>query len=108
MKLDIGMRKAVTVLLLFIIEVVMRLIRLKEVLNKTGLSKATLYRLISDGQFPTSIKIAYRAVGWEESLVDEWLRSKVSRSNFEQDKAEIKNSPHYVHVGRRVDSFAIY
>ncbi|EHW0625771.1 AlpA family transcriptional regulator [Vibrio vulnificus] len=86
----------------------MRLIRLKEVLNKTGLSKATLYRLIANHQFPHSVQLSMRTVAWEESLIDEWLLSKVSRSNFEQDKAEIKNSPHYVHVGRRIDPFAIY
>ncbi|WP_171393447.1 helix-turn-helix transcriptional regulator [Vibrio mediterranei] len=55
----------------------MRLIRLKEVIYKTGLSKATLYRLIQSGDFPASVSISNRAVAWEESLVDEWLIKKL-------------------------------
>ena len=86
----------------------MRLIRLREVLNKTGLSKATLYRLIAAGEFPASIQISVRTVGWEESLVDEFLMKKVSQSNFKREQAEMKNNPHYVPSEKRVNPFALY
>lgn len=74
----------------------MRLIRLKEVLHKTGLSKATLYRLIQSGDFPASVSIANRAVAWEESLVDEWLIKKVSEHSYKREQMEMRNSPNYV------------
>ncbi|MCW4438886.1 MULTISPECIES: helix-turn-helix transcriptional regulator [Vibrio] len=86
----------------------MRLIKLKEVLHKTGLSKATLYRLITAGKFPASIQIAYRAVAWEEDRIDEWLIKKVSESNFKREQADMKNSPHYVTPEKRVNPFASY
>lgn len=83
----------------------MRLIRLKEVLHKTGLSKATLYRLIASGEFPASVAIAHRAVAWEESLVDEYLMRKVSEQNLKRDRAEAQCSPNYVNRETYVPSF---
>lgn len=108
MALDILASKGVIVFTTVGSEVIMRLIRLREVLNKTGLSKATLYRLIAAGEFPASIQISSRTVGWEESLVDEFLMRKVSQSNFNREQAEIKNSPHYVTPEKRVNPFASY
>lgn len=86
----------------------MRLIRIREVLDKTGLSKATLYRLIAAGKFPASIQIAYRAVAWEESQVDEYLLNMISQSNFKREQAEMKKSPHYVPPERRVSPYLRY
>ncbi|WP_096159757.1 helix-turn-helix transcriptional regulator, partial [Enterobacter hormaechei] len=38
-----------------------RLIRLPEVLERTGYGKAWIYRLISEGRFPAPVKIGVRA-----------------------------------------------
>ncbi|WP_182025730.1 AlpA family transcriptional regulator [Vibrio rotiferianus] len=54
----------------------MRLIRLKEVMSKTGLGRSTVYDYISEGQFPESVKLGPRAVGWVEAEVDAWIRSR--------------------------------
>lgn len=86
----------------------MRLIRMREVLDKTGLSKATLYRLIAAGKFPASVQLSSRAVRWEESLVDEFLMKKISQSDFKREQAEIKKSPHYVPPERRVSPYLRY
>ena len=83
----------------------MRLIRLKEVLYKTGLSKATLYRLMAAGEFPASVAIASRAVGWEEALVDEFLMRKVSEQNRKREQAEAQNSPNYINPESYAPSF---
>lgn len=53
-----------------------RIVRRAEVLEVTGLSRATLYRLISDGRFPAPVKLAANAVGWREAEVREWLESR--------------------------------
>lgn len=53
-----------------------RIVRRAEVLEVTGLSRATLYRLISDGRFPAPVKLAVNAVGWRESAIREWLESR--------------------------------
>ncbi|WP_159310454.1 helix-turn-helix transcriptional regulator, partial [Klebsiella pneumoniae] len=49
-----------------------RLIRLPEVMKKTGFGKAWIYRLISKGCFPQPVKIGLRAVAFVESEVDNW------------------------------------
>ncbi len=50
-----------------------RIIRLKAVLARTGLSRSTLYRKIGDGTFPRQIQISARSAGWYESAIDHWV-----------------------------------
>ena len=50
-----------------------RIMRLPEVLSTTGLSRATLYRMMEKRLFPESLQIGPRAVGWRESAVHAWL-----------------------------------
>lgn len=54
-------------------EVKLSVIRLKEVLRKTGLSRSTIYAYIADDMFPKPFKIGLRAVGWYEHDIDEWI-----------------------------------
>ncbi|EIB0683112.1 AlpA family transcriptional regulator [Salmonella enterica] len=54
-----------------------RLIRLPEVLNKTGFCKAWIYRLISRGDFPSPIETGERTIAFVESEVDEWIDEKI-------------------------------
>jgi prophage regulatory protein len=50
------------------------------VLNRTGLSRSSLYRLHAAGSFPRRVRISERSVGWIESEVDAWLDSKITGS----------------------------
>ncbi|MCY1127694.1 AlpA family transcriptional regulator [Frigidibacter sp. RF13] len=54
----------------------MRILRRKEVEAWTGLSRSTLYQMMSEGLFPRQVKIGKRAVGWPESKIAEWLASR--------------------------------
>ena len=56
----------------------LRLMRLNEVLDLTGLSRATLYRKIAAGTFPAQHKIAERCCGWRAGAVDIWLRNPMT------------------------------
>lgn len=51
-----------------------RILRLGAVLERTGLSRSTLYRKVSSGTFPRQLKISDRCAGWRETEVEEWLR----------------------------------
>ncbi|WP_158116555.1 AlpA family transcriptional regulator [Vibrio cincinnatiensis] len=51
----------------------MRFLKLKEVMEKTALSRSAIYRKMNDGEFPQSVSIGDRAVAWLESEVDEWM-----------------------------------
>ncbi len=50
-----------------------KIIRLKTVLARTGLSRSTLYRKIADGTFPRQLSISVHGAGWHESAVDRWI-----------------------------------
>lgn len=52
-----------------------RILRIATVLNRTGLSRSTLYRRIQAGTFPAQIRIAERCTGWRESAINAWLRN---------------------------------
>ncbi|EFD1107945.1 AlpA family transcriptional regulator [Escherichia coli] len=58
------------------------LIRLPEVLKRTGFGKAWIYRLISEGRFPAPVKIGIRAVAFVESEVDEWILSVIETNRI--------------------------
>lgn len=50
-----------------------RIIRLKTVLDRTGLSRTTLYRKMGEGTFPRQVKISIHGAGWRESAINQWL-----------------------------------
>ena len=52
-----------------------RILRLGAVLNRTGLTRSTLYRKIQTGTFPKQVRIATRCTGWRESAVTDWMRN---------------------------------
>ena len=54
-----------------------RFIRLPEVLARTGLSPATIYRQIKAGRFPVQVTLGIRAVGWIESEIDDWIEARI-------------------------------
>ena len=56
------------------------LIRLPEVLKRTGFGNSWIYRLIKDGKFPAPVKIGTRAVAFVESEIDAWIQSVIETS----------------------------
>lgn len=54
----------------------LRIVRRAEVLHLTGLSRATLYRLLGQGRFPCPVRLSTNAIGWREAEVRAWLESR--------------------------------
>jgi prophage regulatory protein len=54
-------------------EVKLNILRLKDVMARTGLSRSTIYAYIADKKFPKPFKIGERAVGWYEHEIDQWV-----------------------------------
>ena len=52
------------------------ILRLPALLARVGLSPATIYRMISNGEFPRSVRNGVRATGWHSDEVGEWLASR--------------------------------
>lgn len=55
----------------------MNLLRLPEVMARTGLSRSVVYQAVADGRFPKPVKIAPRAVAWVDEEIDAWIRQRV-------------------------------
>jgi prophage regulatory protein len=53
-----------------------KVLRMDDVLERTGLSRSMIYKLQQQGDFPQSVSLGNRAVGWLESDILAWLTSK--------------------------------
>jgi prophage regulatory protein len=53
-----------------------RLLRLPEVCDRTGLSRATLYRLEKRGTFPARVRVTDCAVRWPERAIIGWIEGR--------------------------------
>ncbi|MDF3086387.1 helix-turn-helix transcriptional regulator [Burkholderia sola] len=51
------------------------IVRPKEVAKLMGISRSTLYVLITDGKFPRPVHISSRARGWPRFVIDEYIAS---------------------------------
>jgi len=54
------------------------LLRLPDVVNRTGLSKRSIYRWISNGKFPPQIRLGNsRIVAWSEKDIASWVNQQI-------------------------------
>lgn len=51
-----------------------RILRLPEVIERSGLSRASIYR--GAGNFPRPVKLTARAIGWRLADVEAWIESR--------------------------------
>lgn len=50
-----------------------RILRLRTVLDRTGLSRSTIYRKINEGTFPRQLRISVHGAGCSEAEVERWV-----------------------------------
>jgi prophage regulatory protein len=55
-----------------------RLIRRKEVQEKTGLGASSIYAMMKTGDFPQCLNLSERRVAWIESDIDKWIAERVA------------------------------
>jgi prophage regulatory protein len=67
-----------------------RIIRLRTVLTRTGLSRSTMYRKIAEGTFPAQVKISINGAGWYESEINRWIADPVGWSENRQLQQIVK------------------
>ena len=79
-----------------------RLIRLPEVMNRTGYGRTSIYRKMKDGSFPKSVKLGgplkdpnafdCRAIAWIEDEVEQWIESRIEeRDSVSTDAFAVQN-----------------
>ena len=57
-----------------------KFLRLRDVINTTGLSRSSIYLLMRDDKFPRSILLGARSVGWTQSSIDQWIEGRIAAS----------------------------
>ena len=57
-----------------------KILRLPIVLDRTGLSRSTVYQRVTEGKFPRPVSLGARAVGWIETEVEEWIAHQIEAS----------------------------
>ena len=79
-----------------------RILRMRTVLARTGLSRSTLYRKMRDGTFPNQVRISEHCSGWRESAINRWIADPVAYTENKTAEAipsslprarAIRNSP---------------
>ena len=54
-----------------------KLLRLPEVISRTGYKRSNIYQLMHLGDFPKSVQLGPRAVAWLSSEIDQWIDDRV-------------------------------
>ena len=58
-------------------EIIMQKIyRLKNVIEVTGMSRSTIYRLMDQDKFTKPIKLSQRIIGFLEEDIDQWIQER--------------------------------
>jgi prophage regulatory protein len=55
----------------------MKVLRLAQVMDSTGLGRSTIYKYIAEGKFPIPLQLSERCVGWLENEIQQWIQSRV-------------------------------
>lgn len=66
----------------------MRIIRLPEVMNMTGLARSTIYKYIAQGTFPKGFSLGERCSGWLESEVQNWILARVAERDLVKNRVQ--------------------
>ena len=63
----------------------MRILRLPEASQATGLSRSTIFRLVQAGDFPSSVRLTARTIGWCATDVEAWIAARAATSKDQAD-----------------------
>lgn len=55
-----------------------QLLRLPAVIERTGLSRSSIYRAIAAGTFPKSVPLGEHAIGFLAADIDRWIAARVA------------------------------
>ena len=60
------------------ISVALRFLPVKEVVRRTSLSRATVYRLVQAGEFPKPVTLTGARTAWVETEVTAWMQARLA------------------------------
>jgi prophage regulatory protein len=53
-----------------------KIIRLPEVVERTKISRSSIYSYVKTGTFPSPMKLSARSIGWLERDIETWINSR--------------------------------
>ena len=53
-----------------------RMLRLPQVLERTGMSRSTIYSWMDRQEFPAPVKLGPRAIAWRDADIEAWLEAR--------------------------------
>jgi prophage regulatory protein len=56
-----------------------KILRIAQVRERTGLATSSIYKLISTGDFPKPVPLSERTVGWPEHEADRFITSRIAQ-----------------------------
>ena len=72
------------------IEMAERYLRIKDVVSRVGLSRATIYRKVKASTFPSPYVLSDNCVGWKDSELEVWCSTREQRSAAEIEEFHAK------------------
>ena len=54
-----------------------KFLRIRAVMDRTGISRSGVYTMVYKGQFPQPYKLGEKAVGWLEEDVENWIDERI-------------------------------
>ena len=67
--------------------------RIADVIRITALSRATIYRRISEGRFPRPVNLGGRACGWRPAALNEWIGNPQGYREEVEQQEPVATSP---------------
>lgn len=58
--------------------------RLHTVMARTGLPRSTIYSKMSLDEFPQTINLGLRSVGWIADEIEEWIQNRIDTSRLDE------------------------
>lgn len=55
-----------------------QVLRLPDVIKKTGMARSTIYLKIARGEFPKPFKLGKRSVAWPDAVIDKWIDDRIN------------------------------
>ncbi|NWL80581.1 AlpA family transcriptional regulator [Pseudomonas taiwanensis] len=66
----------------------MRVMRIEEVIKRTGLARSSIYKYALNRTFPQQVQLGVGgAVGWLEHEVNAWVKEQIEKSRGETSNA---------------------
>ena len=71
-----------------------KILRMRTALDRTGLSRSTIYRKMREGTFPRQVEISEHCRGWRESAINRWMADPTAyRENVRSEPLPASAAP---------------